>query len=183
MGKYFLILMVVIGIIIIIYNKKKKQSITDEEKYINFLKTINKAFNNVLICVNDIPKLKNKTLVRLNHIDDLVDISEKVKKPIFYIEGNESCDFILLNKEEYCIYTLKVNEEVESSFDKYYKSYVEENENNNTKILEDLDKTTIIKISDGSSFKVSPLKEKDIREMKEKEFLKSLKEEMLPKLK
>lgn len=183
MFKYLLLVILVLGVIGFVWYKKKPMN--DEEMYDSFLKLVKKSFNKILIHVTDIPKIGKKTLVRLDNIDDLVDICEQVKKPIYYIEDSvkKTCDFILLNKDEYCIYTLKVNEFVESLFDKYYLEEQVKSRKENTKILEDLDKTTIIKIDDGSSFKVSPLRDRDLRKIREKEFLEDLKKDVLPKLK
>lgn len=184
MNKYIFILALVIGgWFLAKFVLDKKRPVNDDDMYYGFLKEIKKAFNNILIDVTDVPEIGNRILVKLNNIDDLVDISETARKPIYYIDNDKTCDFILLHDDEYCVYTLKATEDLVSVFDKYYVEYERKNKKENTKILEDLDKTTIIKIQDGSSFKVSPLKERDLRKAKEKEFLENMKDELLPKLK
>lgn len=180
---YIIIALVVGTIVAVKFIKDKKKPKTNEEMYKAFLKEINNAFNNILIDITYIPEIGERTLVRLNNIDDLVDISETIRKPIYYIENKSTCDFILLNNDEYCLYTLKAEETKTSEFDKYYKEYEENNKKGDANLLEDLSKTTIIKIPNGSSFKVSPLKERDIREQKEKEFFQAMRKEFLPKLK
>lgn len=176
----FVIILVFI-ILIALYFIRKKKNIKVDDKYDSFLKTIKKAFNNVLVRVNDVPRIENKILIRLNHIDDLVDICEMVKKPIYYIEDNENktCDFILLNNDEYCLYTLKENDNKNSLFDKYYLNEQDKHGKINNKILEDLDKTTIIKLQNGDSFKVSPLKNRDLKKLNRKEFLANIDSEIL----
>lgn len=164
MIKYIIIIFIIV--FIVGYVMVSKQPMSEMEYYSRFLKVIKKSFNNILISITYIPDIDNKTLVRLNNIDDIVDISLRIKKPIYYIEDeNKSCDFILINNDEYCIYTLKLNENIISIFDEYYEIYSEVNKKENTKLLEDIDKTTIIKIHDGSSFKVSPMKESNNKKL------------------
>lgn len=178
------IVVTVLGVIALVYFTKPK---TEEAMYTAFLKKIKKAFLTILISSAEIPNLSDKTIVKVSSIDDLVDISENVRKPIYYVEDENACDFILFHNDQACVYTLKMYEESTSKLEEYLKDLEEkkkkEEKKTDTTILEDLEKTTIIKITDGSLFKVSPLKDKDIREEKEKKFLEDLRNDVLPKLK
>ena len=51
----------------------------------------------------------------------------------------------------------------------------------NQHILDGIERTTIIKLDNMKSYKVSPIREKDVNEAKEKSFLEKLKREYLPK--
>ncbi len=154
---------------------------SDVDLYYDFLKKIKKAFLSIIVSSEKIPDIKGKTIVYVSTIDDLVDISEKVRKPIYYIEGDYTCDFILLHENEANVYILKANDELTSKFEEYIKEQEELEKNiKNSKILEDIYKTTIIEIPDGSLYKVSPIKNKEKREEKKKNVLDSL---QLPKMK
>ncbi len=162
MEKYIIYIglaILVIIICLIAFNKLRPKS--DEVMYEKFMKKIFQAFDKILINVTDIPKLDKKTLVRLNHIDDLVDISERVRKPIYYFEVENACDFMLLNDNEYCIYTLRANDNYKSKFDNYLLDYAKNNNIDNSKMLENLSDTAIIKIEDGA-FKVTRINHEDL---------------------
>ena len=139
---------------------------TNEEKYQAFLKKIKKAFVSLLVSSYDIPNLKDKILVNVENIDDLVDTALSVRKPIYYIEQEDMCDFILLHDDQACIYTLKASSDKKSRLENYLLELEESKKKKDTKFLEDIDKTMIIETGDGNLFKVSPIKGKEERERK-----------------
>ncbi len=139
---------------------------TNEEKYQAFLKKIKKAFVSLLVSSYDIPDLKDKILVNVENIDDLVDTALSVRKPIYYIEQEDMCDFILLHDDQACIYTLKASSDKKSRLENYLLELEESKKKKDTKFLEDIDKTMIIETGDGNLFKVSPIKGKEERERK-----------------
>lgn len=161
MKKIFIVAITIGLIAIILYFVNKNKNLTDEEMYDNYLRKIKRAFRKLLISISDIPDINKKSVIKINHIDDLVDISLRVKKPIYYIEkDNRTCDFILIDDKEYNIYTLKVNEDLSSSFDEYIKELEKKKKKINLNMFEELEKTTIIRIPNGDTFKISPLKKR-----------------------
>lgn len=161
MDKIFIMLITVTLIVMILYAIKKHGNMSEEDMYDEYLRKIKKAFKKLLISISDVPDINKKALIKINHIDDLVDISLRIKKPIYYIEkNNRTCDFILIDNKEYNIYTLKVNEDLSSSFDEYIKELEKKKKKINLNMFEDLEKTTIIKIPNGDTFKISPLKKR-----------------------
>ena len=114
---------------------------TNEEKYQAFLKKIKKAFVSLLVSSYDIPNLKDKILVNVENIDDLVDTALSVRKPIYYIEQEDMCDFILLHDDQACIYTLKASSDKKSRLENYLLELEESKKKKDTKFLEDIDKT------------------------------------------
>ena len=97
-------------------------------------------------------------------MEDLIDAQIEIRKPIYYmIEGEDSCSFVLVDNNEVCIFILKQNEQVESPLELIINEY-EKNNDIDESLLEDIEKTTIIKLNNMKSFKVSPYK----KEKKEK---------------
>ena len=91
-------------------------------------------------------------------MDDLVDAQIEIRKPIYYmIEGEDSCSFVLLDNSEACIYILKQNENVTSPLELIINEYEKHNDID-ASLLEDIERTTIIKLNNMKSFKVSPYK-------------------------
>lgn len=182
--QYTFVVLAITMVIVVLLALFGSNSMTPEESYHEFLKKILKVFNRILVKSETIPDIKNKTIIVLSNIDDLVDVQIEVRKPIYYIRDIDACDFVLLNENEVCTFTLKVSGDITSPLEKLIKEYEKvDPKKKDTSILEGLEKTTIIKISNGASYKVSPLKDKDIREAKDRALLESIREEYFPKLK
>jgi hypothetical protein len=89
-----------------------------------------------------------------------MDAQLELRKPIYYmIEGEDSCSFVLLDNTEACIYILKKNDEVESPLELIIAEY-EKHADIDESLLADIERTTIIKLSNMKSFRVSPIKKK-----------------------
>lgn len=145
-------------LILVIYFIYKKMSEKDDE----FNKKINsiiKKYDAVLVRTS-IPDLSNKNIISVDKFEDLIDAQVEIRKPIFYNRQTEVCSFILLDQENALIHTFKACDGVVSPIDialsdieiKKKKSDVDYS------ILKDIEKTTIVKLENNKSYKVSPIK-------------------------
>ena len=153
----------------------------EEAIYNSTLKRVLNNYDAILVESHNFPDLKGKNIIKVTNMDDLVDAQIEIRKPIYYmIEGEDSCSFVLLDNTEACIYILKQNENVTSPLELIINEYEKHNDID-ASLLEDIERTTIIKLNNMKSFKVSPYKKKTDENKEEKsevkeENVKSLKE-------
>lgn len=148
---------IIFSVILIMYivNTRNEEAI-----YKNNLKKILNYYDAVLVQSYNFPNLKGKNIIRITNIEDLIDAQIEIRKPIYYmIEGEDSCSFVLLDNSEACVFILKQNEKVESPLELIMAEYEKYNDIDES-LLEDIEKTTIIKLNGMKSFKVSPYKKK-----------------------
>lgn len=144
-----------VALIMYIVNTRNEEAI-----YKTNLKKILSYYDAVLVQSYNFPNLKGKNIIRITNIEDLIDAQIEIRKPIYYmIEGEDSCSFVLLDNNEACIFILKQNEQIESPLELIMAEY-EKNNDIDESLLEDIEKTTIIKLNGMKSFKVSPYKKK-----------------------
>jgi len=143
---------------------------SEEAIYRSTLKRTLNTYDAILVQSHNFPDLKGKNIIRVTNIDDLVDAQLEIRKPIYYmIEGEDSCSFVLLDNNEACIYVMKQNENVESPLELIVAEYEKHNDID-ASLLEDIERTTIIKLNNMKSFKVSPYKrKKDIEQNEQTE--------------
>ena len=84
-------------------------------------------------------------------------------KPICYLKQSDNCSFVLLDEKEVYVYVEKLHEEelspveIEINNMKYRKK---ENADMDSEMLQDIDKTTIVKLSNKKSYRISPIRKK-----------------------
>ena len=145
-----------VTLIIYIVNTRNEEAI-----YKTNLKKILSYYDAVLVQSYNFPNLKGKNIIKITNIEDLIDAQIEIRKPIYYmIEGEDSCSFVLLDNNEACVFILKQNEQVESPLELIIAEY-EKYSDIDESLLEDIEKTTIIKLNGMKSFKVSPYKKKE----------------------
>lgn len=140
-----------------IFSKKDIKSI-----YKKSVKKILKAYDSILIYSDMDFKLDEENIIYVSNFNDLVIAQDSVKKPILYIEEEESSSFLLRNGEEILVYIIKCSDEVVSLVEVKLNEHMEDkkySKEEKQKILEDLDKTTIIQLKNNKVFKVSPVKD------------------------
>lgn len=170
-----------LGLILIIslfiYLRKTR---SPQDIFYSTLKDILKTYDAVLVNSFEIPDFKDKSIIKVTNFDDLMDAQIEIRKPVYYKRDVDYCDFILLDSNEVCLYSLKLTEDVESAIDKRLKSMEKQEQNIDHSILDDIDKTTLIKLDNNKTYKVSPVKNKEKTMIKD---FAEWKEEFLPKLK
>ena len=156
---------------------------TPEESFTNFMRDILKTFDAVLINSADDIETDGRSLLKVSNFEDLIDAQVEIRKPICYKRDDRSTLFVLLDEKTayYCI--VKVDEKEESPFDKWIKEQQKKKINFDKSLLADIENTTVVKIDNNKSYKISPIKDNNAKkEVKEiKKVTKSL--DGLPKLK
>ena len=161
-----IIIILTIYLITYIYENRDEQSI-----YKSKLKRALKNYDAILVESQRFPDLKGKNIIRVTNMDDLIDAQIEIRKPIYYmIENETSCSFVLLDTNEACVYILKQNEEVTSPLELIIAELEKKNhKDDDSSLLEDIEKTTIIKLKN-KTLKVSPYrKNKDEKKEDSKE--------------
>ena len=131
--------------------------------YESTVRDILNTFDSILVKSNNVPKLENRNVIMVESMDDLVDAQLELRKPICYLKQTESCSFVLLDDKEAYIYIEKLNDDVISPVEieiKENKIKSKSAEEMDSEMLRDIDKTTIVKLSNKKSYKVSPVRKK-----------------------
>ena len=139
--------------------------------YESNVRNILNTFDSILVQSNAVPKLEGRNIINVETIDDLVDAQLEIRKPICYYKQTESCSFALLDDKEAYIYIEKLNPEVVSPLEieiKENKLKNKSQEEMDSEMLRDIEKTTIVKLSNKKSYKVSPIR-KDKKKEENKE--------------
>ena len=138
--------------------------------YESNVRNILNTFDSILVQSNAVPKLEGRNIINVETIDDLVDAQLEIRKPICYYKQTESCSFALLDDKEAYIYIEKLNPDVVSPLEieiKENKLKNKSQEEMDSEMLRDIEKTTIVKLSNKKSYKVSPIRKDKKKEEKE----------------
>ena len=147
--------------------------------YESNVRNILNTFDSILVQSNSVPKLEGRNIIYVETIDDLVDAQLEIRKPICYYKQTESCSFALLDDKEAYIYIEKLNDDVVSPLEieiKENKLKTKNADEMDSEMLRDIEKTTIVKLSNKKSYKVSPIR-KDKKKEESKEEVKEDKKE------
>lgn len=129
--------------------------------YESKVRDILNTYDSILVKSSSVPALEGRNIILVESIDDLIDAQLELRKPICYLKQTESCSFILLDDKEAYIYTEKLNDGVESPVDIELNEIRIRNKNAeemDSEMLRDIEKTTIVKLSNRKSYKVSPVR-------------------------
>jgi len=148
-----LLLLILIALVYIILNMNNEP----DQAFRTKVKKITSLYEEILVKIEKIPNMRNRTFVNIEDIEKLVQIQSEVRKPIYYLENNNCVDFFIITKEEICVYTIKLESTIISPLEEYITE-MEESKPSNSNILEDIENTTIIKTEDGLVYKVSPMR-------------------------
>lgn len=154
--------------------------------YDSRVREILNTFDSILVRSSTVPNLEGRNIVLVMSMDDLVDAQLEIRKPICYLKQTESCSFVLLDDKEAYIYIEKLNDNVESPVEIAMNELKIKNKNKediDSEMLRDIDKTTIVKLSNQKSYRVSPVrKEKKNNEVdNQKSSIQSKKKSFLEK--
>jgi len=121
------------------------------------------TYDSILIKSNSVPNIDDRNVVMVLSFEDLIDAQMEIRKPICYMKQTESCSFALLDDKEAYIYIEKLNDDVTSPMEIAIKENQIKNKNKDemdSEMLRDIEKTTVIKLSNQKSYKVSPIRRK-----------------------
>lgn len=131
-------------------------------KYLTELKHILKTYDSVMVESKKLPSLKDKNIIMINNIEDLIDAQTELRKPIYYFKQTDTCSFTLFDQEQALIYILKENEELISPIEiELREMQIRDKKNNiDEEILEQISRTTIVKLPNNKSYKISPVRKR-----------------------
>ena len=135
-----------------------------EATYDRTLRDLLKTYEPLLVDVRKLPDLDVKNIIVTSSFEKMVDIQYELKKPIFYKKCLNTCSFVLLDNDVAYVHIMRIRPESLSPLDDVIKNIEIENKKRrkDKKILEGIDKTTIIKLDDFTEYKVSPVRKKDL---------------------
>ncbi len=148
-------------------------SSSPEKIYEANVKDILVTFDSILIQNNEVPKIDGRNVIIVQSIDDLIDAQLEIRKPICYFKQSESCSFVLLDTKEAYVYIEKLNDTVISPLEIAIRDEILKKKNKtdmDAEMLREIEKTTIVKLSNHKSYKISPVRKKEV-EKKEIEIL------------
>ena len=140
-----------------------------DQVYESKVKDMINTYDSILLKCNTVPNIDGRNIIKVETMDDLVDAQYEIRKPICYLKQSESCAFILLDEKEVYVYIEKLHEDVLSPVEieiNNMKFRKKENSDIDSEMLQDIDKTTIIKLSNKKSYKVSPIRKNKEEEEK-----------------
>ena len=179
----FLIVTIPLAFILLFFALKGVfESKSPEEEYNRFLKDVLRTYDAVLIDVTEIPNIDGRSIVKVSNFEDLIDAQIEFRKPIYYKRDARSTLFILLDDKQVCINILKVDEKEKSQFDDWLANQEKEKEEFDASLLASIENTTIVKLDNNKSYRISPVRENKKQKIKDsKQLEKTL--TALPKLK
>lgn len=149
---------------------------TKEEKYETKLKKILKTYDSVLVETRKVPVIDSEKVILVNSLDDLIDAQLELRKMIYYFKQSDNCSFVLFDQNQANIFILKSNEEVISPLEIEINNNKIKNKNKNKndideETLNEIDKTTIIKLPNDKAYKISPVRKQKKSNLKKDKFL------------
>ncbi len=160
MVNYSIISFTVTGILIfllcvqIFKRETKKEDVYDVK-----LKKILKTYDSILVYADTSYEINEDSIVYIKNIEELARFCDEINKTIIYIPEEESSCFILKSDSDLLVYVLKKNENSKSIMeDKIEKRKLAIEYLKDENILEDLEKTTVIRFKDNKIYKVSPVR-------------------------
>ena len=136
----------------------------EKENFESNVNNILRLYNSILVKTNSFPDIQDKVIIKLDNIEDLIDAQLEIRKPIYYIKQVQTCSFILIDNDEALVYIMKRNDDDISALDIIIKDIniirkqEDRRKNISDDLLSDIDRTTVIKLSDTRQFKVSPVR-------------------------
>ena len=107
---YFLITLGVLIILVITLILSVSEKTDDESKYNNSLKGILKRYDSILVETSSIPDMEGKNMMMITNIEDMIDASVEIRKPIYYKKEEDHCIFLLLDNQDISLFILKLDD-------------------------------------------------------------------------
>lgn len=121
----FLLITIIFTIMILVYLIKNIliSKMDDQEKYKLEVNKLIKIYRNILVNVEELPNT-NKSLLKVNTLDDLLNAQYEIKKPIFYITRDDSTMFYVIDSDVILYYLMKQEQEELSVLEIKLKEYI-----------------------------------------------------------
>lgn len=137
-----------------IFKKEKNKNDTYERD----LKKLLKTYDSILVYADNYD-ITEDSVIYVKNIDELARFCEEMKKTIIFVQEDEACSFILKNDEDLLVYLMKKDKnsksKIENKIKKMKENVIDLRDEN---ILDDLEKTTVIRFKDNKIYKVSPIR-------------------------
>ena len=107
---------------------------------------------------------ESEKVILVNKIEDLIDAQMELRKMIYYFKQTDNCSFVLFDQNQAIIFILKKNEDTLSPIEIEINNNRIKNKNRSDideEMLNEISKTTIIKLPNDKAFKISPVKKQD----------------------
>lgn len=95
----------------------KKSNMDDNKKYLYLVDRTIKMYSPILVETKNFPELKNKSILEVGKIGDLINAQYEIKKPIYYIKSDDSTIFYILDNDVMLVYYIKIYEDVLTSLE------------------------------------------------------------------
>lgn len=86
-------------------------------KYENSVKDILNTYDGILVEVKNIPDLKDKNILLVKNMEELIDAQAEIKKPIYFYKEASDCIFLLIDMDEVCIFIYRLNHSIKTAVD------------------------------------------------------------------
>lgn len=170
MLKYAILAFTVAGVLLLTGLGLLFRNSNPTKAYEGKVNSILNTYDSVLVKSNTSPVLDNRNIVTVMSMEDLIDAQMEIRKPICYLKQTESCSFVLLDDKEAYIYIEKLRDDVISPVEIAIQECKIKNKNKDSmdsEMLRDIERTTIVKLSNQKSYKVSPIRKKKEEDKKE----------------
>ena len=107
------ILLLIVSAAILAFVRFFSVEAVGEELKLKKLMQFMRKYGSRMICIDTLPAFGERPLIKINSIVDIVELSDEIKEPIFYVEGENSLpkdDKIYIFAKQYVyIFEMKVN--------------------------------------------------------------------------
>ena len=147
-------------IMVILLHRVIKLNSTPESLFKGTISDILKTYDAILVEVENLPDISDKKLIQTISFKDMVNAEYEFRKPIYYIHNEYAYDFILFNKDDAYVYTVKVGNDKMSIVENYLAEKIKEKNNSSSDLdmLDSLENTTVIKLNEDKEYLVSPVR-------------------------
>ena len=101
---------ITIALMIFVVLEIKKSNMDENKKYMYLLKKTLKMYKPVLVETKNFPNIRNKSILKVGDMDDLINAQYEIKKPIYYIKSDDSTVFYILDNDVILVYLIKMYE-------------------------------------------------------------------------
>lgn len=155
---YSIVMVIVLCLALIIINMTKKDKISNFQSK---MRNIWKVYDAIMVNTKTLPDLADRNVVKVVSIENLIDAQMGIRKPIYYKDYITSCAYVLLGEKEACVLVMKENPDVICPYEIIIENSLKDTSEKDIdhKLLDNIDKTTVIKVDDDKEFKISPIRD------------------------
>lgn len=155
---YSIVMVIVLFLALVIINMTKKDKISNFQSK---MRNIWKVYDAIMVNTKTLPDLADRNVVKVVSIENLIDAQMGIRKPIYYKDYITSCAYVLLGEKEACVLVMKENPDVICPYEIIIENSLKGSSEKDIdhKLLDNIDKTTVIKVDDDKEFKISPIRD------------------------